>query len=210
MITCCYTESIQQWSEEELGRKLALLPERFRARPLRYRQWIDRQLTISGKLMLLWLLRERGSELTLDDIKTTAFHRPYFENGPDFNIAHSGTMVICCLADAGRVGIDIELVKETDLTDFADYFTSTEWAQILRYPEKSDGFYDFWTRKEAVLKAIGTGLHTPLSAIDVSEDSFRYDLIDYHLRRLSVHTEYKCHFASTLAAPDVRLVRIDL
>jgi 4'-phosphopantetheinyl transferase len=210
MITCCYTEIKEEWTQQELSGKLTLLPERFRLQSMRKRQWIDRQLTISGKLLLLWLLKERKSALTLEGIKTTSYQRLYFEDGPDFNIAHSGNMVACCMTDTGRVGIDIEAVKEIDLSDFTDYFTPNEWKRIGGCPNVFDVFYDFWTRKEAVLKAIGTGLHTPLSAVDVSGESLLYDHIVYHLRAIPLAAGYKCHIASTDEGANVRIVRVEL
>ena len=53
MITCCYTEIKHEWSEQELADKLALLPENLQQQALSKRQWMDRQLSIAGKLLLL-------------------------------------------------------------------------------------------------------------------------------------------------------------
>ena len=131
--------------------------------------------------------------------------RPYFDYGPDFNTAHSGNMVICCGTDIGRIGIDIEQVKEIELADYNDYFTPNEWDKI-----KHDGFYDFWTRKEAVLKAIGTGFHTTSSSVDVSGESLTYDGITYYVKPLDISQDYKCHIATTYAEAEVRFLRLDL
>jgi len=205
MITCYYTEIKHQWSEQELADKLILLPEKLQQQALRKRQWIDRQLSIAGKLLLLHRLQERNSKYTLDDLKYNKFHRPYLESGFDFNIAHSGSMVVCCDTDTGSAGIDIEQVKEIDLHDYEDYFTLNEWQQINNYTDRYDGFYNFWTRKEAVLKAIGTGFHTPLSSVDVSGESLVYDDITYYITPLFIDTGYKCHIAATTIPADIIL-----
>jgi 4'-phosphopantetheinyl transferase len=197
MITCCYTEISYQWNEQELAAKLVLLPEKLQQQALRKRQWIDKQLAIAGKVLLMRVLRELDSQALLADLKYNTHHRPYLENGPDFNIAHSGNMVVCCGTNDGQIGIDIEEVKEIDLNDYTDYFTPNEWEKINNYPNRYDGFYNFWTRKEAVLKALGTGFHTPLSTVDVTEDAVSYDGITYHIRPLNIHADYKCHVAST-------------
>jgi 4'-phosphopantetheinyl transferase len=210
MIICFYTEINRQWSEQEFADKLVLLPEKLRQQVLRKRQWKDKQLSITGKLLLLRVMKELGNSSTLSDLHYNAYHRPYFDNGPDFNIAHSGNMVICCGADNGQIGIDIEQVKEIDLADYIDYFTSNEWDKINHYPNKYDGFYDFWTRKEAVLKAIGTGFHTPLSSVDVTGESLIYDDIIYHIKPLIISQEYKCHIAITMDSANIQLTRIDL
>jgi 4'-phosphopantetheinyl transferase len=210
MITCNYTEITHQWSEQELADKLVLLPENLRSEALRKRQWMDKQLSISGKLLLINMLNETGSSLSLDLLKHNAYHRPYIDGAPDLNIAHSGNMVICCVADSGDVGIDIELVRNIDLDDYTDYFTPTEWTQINNYPNKYDGFYDFWTRKEAVLKAIGTGFHTPLLSVDVSEESFSYDNITYYIRPVAINGDYKCHVACTAINSEIKVIPVKI
>jgi 4'-phosphopantetheinyl transferase len=182
-----------------------MLPESLRQQALRKRLWIDRQLSIAGKLLLVQVMKELGSKSTLSQLTYNSYRRPYFEKGPDFNIAHSGNKVICCATGKGSIGIDIEEVKEIDLKDYTDYFTPNEWDRINSYPNKYDGFYDFWTRKEAVLKAIGTGFHTPLSSVDVAEDSVNYDNIAYHIRPLDMGDDYKGHIATTQRAEDTQL-----
>src|SRR5665213_3335994 len=127
MIICFYTEINHQWSEQEFADKLVLLPAKLRQQVLRKRQWKDRQLSIAGKLLLLQVMKELACQSTLPDLQYNAYHRPYFDNWPDFNIAHSGNMVICCGTDNGQTGIDIEQVKDIDLADYTDYFTPNEW-----------------------------------------------------------------------------------
>jgi 4'-phosphopantetheinyl transferase len=210
MIICHYTELNYEWSEQELTDKLALLPEKLQQQGLRKRLWIDKQLSIAGKLLLLQVLQELDSPLTLSGLKYNPYQRPYFDGGIDFSIAHSGNVVICCGVNNGQIGIDIEQVKEVDLTDYPDYFTPNEWDKINSAPILYEGFYDIWTRKEAVLKAIGTGFHIPLSSVDVSEESVEYDEITYYIKSLAIHPDYKCHVATIEAGTDIRLLRVDL
>jgi 4'-phosphopantetheinyl transferase len=210
MIVCYYTEIKHPWSEQELAGKLALLPERLRQQALRKRQWIDRQLSIAGKLLLVQLLEQFKSPFTLSDLQYNTYHRPYFNVEFDFNIAHSGNIVICCITDTGQIGIDIEQIKGIDLGDYTDYFTSNEWDIIDHYPNRFDAFFNFWTRKEAVLKAIGSGFHTPLSSVDVSDGSLIFDDVTYHIQPLEIDKEYKCHIATTQIPPGIRVMQIDL
>jgi 4'-phosphopantetheinyl transferase len=197
MITCCYTEIKRQWSDGELANKLALLPANLRQQASRKRQWIDKQLSVGGKLLLLELLKEHNSKNSLADLKYNEYRRPCFDCRPDFNIAHSGNIVICAMTDEGQIGIDIEQIKRLDFADFTDFFTGNEWRYINDHANKFDGFYNFWTRKEAVLKAIGSGFHTPLNSVDVSDNELVYDDITYQIRPLDIHPDYKCSIAST-------------
>ncbi|MBS1522694.1 MAG: 4'-phosphopantetheinyl transferase superfamily protein [Bacteroidetes bacterium] len=205
MITCCYTEIKHKWSDRELADKLALLPENLRQEALRKRQWVDKQLSVCGKLLLLELLTEYNSKSSLADLKYNEYHRPCFDCRPDFNIAHSGNIVICAMTDAGQIGIDIEQIKQLDFADFTDFFTGNEWHYINGHANKFDGFYNFWTRKEAVLKAIGSGFHTPLNSVDVSGEELVYDDITYQIEPLNIHPEYKCHIATTAFPQNIEL-----
>lgn len=210
MIVCYYTEVDRQWDEQELTDKLLLLPVKLRQDALRKKQWTDRQLSVTGKLLLLRLLKEFGLEkkLALDDLNYNIFMRPYFNATLDFNISHSGNIVICCGSLNGMVGIDIEQVKRIDLDDYINFFTENEWNQINRSSDRYDKFYHYWTRKEAALKAIGSGFHTPLSAVDVSGLSLVYDDYKYHFQTLNISDSYKCHIAATAGPLHVRAIKL--
>ncbi|MDO3626082.1 4'-phosphopantetheinyl transferase superfamily protein [Mucilaginibacter sp. BT774] len=205
MITCCFTEIKHRWSDHELADKLALLPESLQHQALRKRQWIDKQLSVCGKLLLLELLKEYNSKNSLADLKYNEYQRPCFDCRPDFNIAHSGNIVICAMTDEGQIGIDIEQINKLDFNDFTDFFTANEWHFINDHANKFDGFYNFWTRKEAALKAIGSGFHTPLNSVDVSGEELTYDGITYQITPMDVHPDYKCHIASTIFPQNTEL-----
>lgn len=197
MLTCCYTHIDRQWTEQELNEKLFLLPDNLRGEALRKSQWIDKQLNITGKLLLIELLKQFNLSLSLSELEYNTHHRPYFDNNFDFNITHSGNFAICCGTDTGKVGIDIEQIKPIDPSEYTDYFTDAEWKVIRSYPDIMTGFYDFWTRKEALLKAIGTGFHTPLASVDVTDDFVEYDNVPFHIQKLNIDAGYPCHCATT-------------
>ena len=211
MIICCHTQITSKWNEQELTDKLLLLPASLQQIILRKRQWTDKQLSIGGKLLLIEALKQLGKgNMSLADIKYNSHHRPYFENTVDFNIAHSGNVVVCCATDSGQIGIDVEQIKEIDLADYTDHFTPNEWSVINTYPNQVEGFYDFWTRKEAVLKAIGTGFHTPLSSVDVSANEITYDGITYHIQPRQIANGYKSHIAATTKPEGVDVIKVNL
>src|ERR1700741_1914846 len=112
MIICCHTEVTYEWNEQEFADKLLLLPSALQQSALRKKQWIDRQLFIAGKLLLFEILQQLGKgDISLADIKYNSHYRPYFETEIDFNIAHSGNIVVCCATNNSQIGIDIEQIK---------------------------------------------------------------------------------------------------
>lgn len=83
-----------------------------------------------------------------------------------FNMSHSAHMALIGLADSGDIGVDIEVRHAVgDLHDLARHHFSAQEAQALALIRQEDdaltAFLQCWTRKEACLKALGTGLSLP-------------------------------------------------
>ncbi len=79
-----------------------------------------------------------------------------------FNLSHSADLALIAVARGREVGVDVERVqKEILFEQIAEhYFEPTEaWDLRIAPPdERALRFFDLWTRKEACLKAEGTGL----------------------------------------------------
>lgn len=79
-----------------------------------------------------------------------------------FNLAHSEGLALYAFTPAGPVGVDLEMMRDLpDWQQVADaVFSAREVAQLRASPigRRRDEFFRAWTRQEAVLKALGTGL----------------------------------------------------
>ena len=93
-------------------------------------------------------------------------------NQVEFNVSHSGTTALLAFARGRALGVDVERIREDlDPAVLAHRFFSThEQNQLAAIPpsEKYHAFFRCWTRKEAYIKARGTGLSLPLDQFDVS------------------------------------------
>ena len=89
-----------------------------------------------------------------------------------FSVAHSGDIALYAVARGREVGIDIERVREgVACEEIAGNFFSHREVEMLRElpaGQRTEGFFNCWTRKEAFVKALGEGLSFPLSQFDVS------------------------------------------
>jgi 4'-phosphopantetheinyl transferase len=89
-----------------------------------------------------------------------------------FNASHSHELAVYAFAQDHDVGIDVEYMKEDFATqEIAERFFSKYEVQVLSTlprEEQAAGFFRCWTRKEAYIKAIGTGLSHPLDQFDVT------------------------------------------
>ena len=90
----------------------------------------------------------------------------------EFNLSHSGTAALLAFARGRALGVDIEIIRDDfDPAALAHrFFSKHEQTQLaaLNPSEKYSGFFRCWTRKEAYIKAVGTGLSLPLDQFDVS------------------------------------------
>ncbi len=87
-----------------------------------------------------------------------------------FNLAHSGGIGAFAFATC-EIGIDLEAVRSIETAAIVDRFFSTEERddlQALPVAERELAFFRCWTRKEAFLKAVGTGLTTPIDHVRVT------------------------------------------
>lgn len=91
-----------------------------------------------------------------------------------FNLSHSKEYAMLAVTDSNEIGVDIELIKSIpEMLDIAyELYTENENDLLKNASDESQNiFFRFWTRKEAIIKAVGKGLSAPLKMIDVSSDS---------------------------------------
>lgn len=92
--------------------------------------------------------------------------------GLQFNVSHSGDLILVALAANREIGVDVERVRRhLDIAGIAGlFFSSRERADLAALPigQRHDAFFRCWSQKEAFLKARGDGLSLPLGCFDVS------------------------------------------
>jgi 4'-phosphopantetheinyl transferase len=85
------------------------------------------------------------------------------------------------------LGIDIERIKyEIDYISISrNYYSIKEQHFVLFFKENSDktnAFFEIWTRKEALLKALGIGINTELRKVQVLEGGNQIDIAGVETR----------------------------
>lgn len=89
-----------------------------------------------------------------------------------FNLSHSGQLALYAVAWNRPVGVDVEQMDaDRDWAGVAArFFSPAEQLALNQLPPnlRLKGFFNAWTRKEAVLKATGQGLTIPLEQVEVS------------------------------------------
>ena len=90
------------------------------------------------------------NQLSREELLKNENGKPYFANGPYFNISHSGRYVLMAVSTA-EIGVDIEEIKNKDMSSLVRIFNEAE-AKMIK--EHSD-FYYLWCAKESLIKCMG-------------------------------------------------------
>jgi len=92
----------------------------------------------------------------------------------EFNVSHTNGLVACAIARVPEVGVDVEdIARAIPGCDIAArYFSPTEARTLGDMPRaaRTSRFYDYWTLKEAYIKARGMGLSLPLNDFSMHLD----------------------------------------
>lgn len=166
-----YAIVTQPLNDLDFKRYLEQMPSAIQQKIGRYKNWEDSHTSLIGKLLLIQALQDNGfSETNLSQLTYNEYGRPSIPGAIDFNISHSGTLVLCAVSANESIGIDVEALKPINKTDFYNCWTPAEAKAIYHDPEEYKTFYSHWTKKEAVVKAIGNGLNIPLTDIEIKGD----------------------------------------
>jgi 4'-phosphopantetheinyl transferase len=165
---CC-----EQWLDDNDLKRAQLL-----------RRPTTRNQHIVGRGMARRLLGSDAVEPQSIRFEVEAHGKPYVLS-PDvakqpFNLAHTDGLVMCGIGDQRHeaLGVDVErLDRRTDVALADRYFSQPEINYLKGLPGEEArrlAFLKIWTLKESFIKAIGTGLSTPLADFafdDIDSDS---------------------------------------
>lgn len=89
-----------------------------------------------------------------------------------FNLSHSDSVALFAFSRNHEIGVDIEQIRDIPEMDHIVElsFCPREKAFFRALPQgnRRDAFFDYWTRKEAYIKATGEGLSQALDRVDVT------------------------------------------
>lgn len=134
--------------------------------------------------------------------------------GLDFNLTHTEGMIVCLIAPLSDIGVDVEyLPRKNDTAGVAKHFFAPQEQAGL--PER---FFDYWTLKEAYIKARGKGLVLPLDGFwfDISgaepaiafDERIPDDPARWRFQTLRLSPDHLCSVALPMGAGPKPLVRL--
>ena len=139
----------------------------------------DKKRSVAGEMLARWAISERCN-IPAESIvfKKTENGKPYVKELPvEFNISHSGDLVVCAVDDQ-PVGIDIERIRPLDLKLAKRICTEEELLYLFGHrPTAGDfafttdrevlvRFFEIWTAKEANCKLRGLDISALFAEAD--------------------------------------------
>ena len=128
-----------------------------------------------------------------------------------FSLSHTEGCVACTISPDKRIGVDVEATdRNCSHLGIAELnFSSTENDALRALPgiEQPDRFFDYWTLKEAYLKAYGTGFHRPLDDFSIIFEPGQRIGIGFHAG--SEDDPQRWWFTQTSPSPRHRLAIAD-
>jgi 4'-phosphopantetheinyl transferase len=153
----------------------ALLDDEERARATRFVHPPEcRRFVLAHAALRLFLARCLGIHPAAVRYETGIHGKPRLGAGLpplEFNLSHSGGLAVLAVARDRSVGVDVEQLRDVPdaLNIAATHFSAAEREVLRSLPpgEQQGAFFRCWTRKEAVIKAVGEGLGRALDSFDV-------------------------------------------
>lgn len=167
----CMQLWLARLSSIDLQRRDILRPDEA-ARADRFVFEPDRRRYVAAHVALHLVLEEANAAAARRPFETGKHGKPTLAAGamPHFNLSHSGDWALIGTSAQQEIGVDIEAARELDdMVELAQrLFTQGERDELalLRGRDRQRGFFHAWTRKEACVKAAGTGLYTDVSGLD--------------------------------------------
>ena len=169
---------LHQTKYEDVRQYADLLPPERREKINRLRFNGDKMLSLTAGMLIR---AETGDK----PIVLNAHGKPYAAGSDKwFSVSHSGRCVAIAVDDR-EVGVDVEKLPRKDYMKIARrFYHPNELKYVQETDDPARAFTQIWTRKEAYLKQIGTGIATDLQAFDtlnsaLAERIISYDLDDY-------------------------------
>ena len=159
-----------QLNPESLDQNLIfMLSQEEQQKTLRYKFSYDKNLYLIRHLILkkIFLEYNEYSSLSYDNFGKATLRNSNLK----FSISKSKEYFITAISKKYQVGIDIEKITYIkDYKKIMSLFLHQEEVNIINSFPKQEHlklFYRFWTAKEAIVKAVGTGISIDLKSINL-------------------------------------------
>lgn len=176
-----YKYDIRDLSKTEYANWFSFMNEEKQKKVNRFHFEDDKKRTVAGEMLARKAIAEwcstSAEEITFSKNENG---KPFAEElDVEFNISHSGNIVVCAVDDK-PIGIDVEQIRPVKLKIAKRIYTKDELHYLFGFDPSDEDFsispddemllrfFELWTAKEAKLKYTGTGITEDLKSLSVN------------------------------------------
>jgi 4'-phosphopantetheinyl transferase len=191
---------------------LALFNAEERLRAARFHFPLHRRRFIAARGMLRELL---GRYLNVEPAQVNFSYqergKPFLADTTlQFNVSHSHDLAVFAFTLFSAVGVDVEKTEMKFNDSVAKrYFHALEYSQLHSLPEAEQAreFFRIWSRKEALIKAIGEGVYFSLSSFSALGDAVSLNVNGeksiWYVQDFESQSGYQSAFATQTPTPEI-------
>lgn len=124
---------------------LEMANDQQKEKALKFKNEVDQVRSLASSYLINSLSKE---PLLFNDMG-----KPFYENGPYFNVSHSGSFIMMAVSNK-EIGVDIEENTNKDMSALIRIFNEAEAKMIKEHAD----FYYLWCAKESLIKCIGSSI----------------------------------------------------
>jgi len=176
----------------------------------------DRDISLYAQHLLRRCVLDEGVEsFFLKDVCYPQAAKPYWSESKnialDFNISHSGGLIIAAASQAITLGVDVEKYRKLKNLNFKMVLSKDELDMVEDHPEV---FFDLWSKKEAVVKAANTTGIARMRDVILGQDHAELDGKVWHLKQIneikSDDDKYAINLATSEPVKELIIKKISL
>ena len=148
-------DSMEMCTDEAVAEMLPMVSAQRREQALRYKHTLGQFCCLKS-----WGMLKEGLEAMGYGFRDWQFNehgKPFIPGGPYFSISHCKEGIAVAISDE-PIGIDIEGIRHADEELIRRTMNEEERLWVTGDGLRNRRFTRLWTQKEAVVKAIGTGI----------------------------------------------------
>ena len=159
-------DDMDSYSEVQLERDMVELPWQRRQQAEKFSFVEGRKECVLAYRLLCDALRKEFGVERVPEFEYNEHGKPSLAGRPDigFNLSHC-RRAVACIVGRGRVGIDVERIGRFSEALARHVLNDDEYRQVTEAEDRETAFIVFWTRKEALVKYLGTGITDNLKEV---------------------------------------------
>lgn len=199
-----YTNLTEVPNLETLHEFLKKMPKDIQQRNRKFKLLEDKKAHLLGRLLLHFGIKKIKGVDGLNLVRYNDYHKPIIpEIDIEFNISHSGKFVTCAFSMKSIIGVDIEEKKRINYNELLTSFNEKEQNIIKNSVDSFSAFYDYWSIREAIIKAEGKGFFALYNNIYFYDNYVIFENNKIYFKTLALHPNYSGYLATYKPITDI-------